>query len=136
MVDRSIAQSLCELVVFFLVHIDVSFFQKNYGFMEPSHVFRPFIYGRMPVDILAVINGCLFNVVDRTIDLIDSLDLVLRTDPVARAMLDDHPTRRSQIRKSVKVGGAALWRSNTTSKSYDPDHQSGKANVHLHFFLV
>ncbi len=114
MVDHSIAQSLCELVVFFLIHVGVSFLQKSYGFMKSSYSFGPFIYSRMPVDILTVIDGCFFDVLDRTIDLTDSLKL-LRMDPVARAMLD-HPTRGSQIRKSVPVGGMALWRRNTARK--------------------
>src|SRR5208337_4486594 len=88
---RAIPQSPGVFIILFLGDIASGLSQKIKGFVESTHVIGPLIYRWMPADVLAVINCCLFDVVDRTVDLAHSIDFVLHTRPIPWTMLD-HPT--------------------------------------------
>ena len=96
MTDCAIAQAVGKRIVLFPGDVGAGLSQELQRLMNTPAVIRMIIQRRMIIDVFAVIESRLLDVVDGRVDLTYGFSFVGRLSPISGTMLD-HPTRSPQI---------------------------------------
>ncbi len=87
--------------------------------MQTAAIVIRYIDSGMVVDILTIIDGRALQFCNRVINFADGFAFMRADGSITRPMLE-HPSRRTQVRKSMQVGGVCAGRglASTPCKKY------------------
>ena len=102
MPDSTITQPARDRIVLFTRHIRVHFAQQLQRLMQAAAAIVRRVHRRMILDILAVIDGGVLDLTDRSINFRNG-DIFMSTDRRIAGSMLFHPARRAQVRQGVQV---------------------------------
>ena len=97
------SEPLGELVVFSLRYICASPFEEFDGFVQAAGTVRYLLYAYMVIDVFVVVDSRTFDLIDRSVYLIDSGEFVLGLYPVCSSAVVDHPSSGAQVSQSMEI---------------------------------
>jgi hypothetical protein len=106
--QRSISQAIGITVVFFSSDICSGAFQNLQRLVYSPAVVGAVIHRRMIVQVLAVVDGGFFNIIDCRVDLTHGLLFIGTLRPISRPVFYQ-PASSAQIRQRVQVRRVLSW---------------------------